>query len=110
MKTTYLKIYNILTLSERRGALVLFALMIAGMILETLGIGLIIPAITLMMQDDFVSKYPAVASMVNFMGNPSQKKLIAAAMLGLVGIYLFKNLFLAFLVVLLIFFFSTKGH
>jgi ABC-type multidrug transport system fused ATPase/permease subunit len=98
MKTTYLKIYNILTLSERRGALVLFALMIVGMILETLGIGLIIPATTLMMQDDLVSKYPAVASMVNFMGNPSQKELIAVAMLGLVGIYLFKNLFLAFLV------------
>ena len=98
MKTSYLKIYNILTLSERRGALVLFALMIVGMILETLGIGLIIPAITLMMQDDLVSKYSAVSSMVNFMGNPSQKELIAVAMLGLVGIYLFKNLFLGFLV------------
>jgi len=98
MKTTYSKSYNLLTLSERRGALVLFALMIVGMILETLGIGLIIPVLTLMMQVDLVSKYPAVASILNFMGNPSQKELVAAAMLGLMGIYLVKNLFLAFLV------------
>jgi ABC-type multidrug transport system fused ATPase/permease subunit len=97
MKTTYSKIYNILTLSERRGAFVLFALMIVGMILETLSIGLVIPVITLMMQDDFVSKYPVAVSILDFMGNPSQIELIAAAMLGLVGIYLFKNLFLAFL-------------
>jgi ABC-type multidrug transport system fused ATPase/permease subunit len=72
--------------------------MIVGMILEILGIGLIIPVITLMLQDDLVSKYPAVAPILNFMGSPSKKELIVAAMLGLVGIYLLKNLFLAFLV------------
>lgn len=60
MKLTYSKTYNLLTPKQRRGALVLFALMVVGMLLETLGVGLIIPVITLMMQSDLVSSYPEI--------------------------------------------------
>ncbi|MDO8208679.1 MAG: ABC transporter ATP-binding protein [Gallionella sp.] len=95
---TFAKIYALLTHTERRGAAVLFALMIVGMLLETLGVGLVIPAITLMMQGDLVARYPAIAPILGFLGKPSQRELITAAMLGLVGVYLVKNLFLAFLI------------
>jgi len=98
MKTTYTKIYNLLTPSERRGALVLLALMIVGMLLETLGIGLIIPVITLMMQGDLGVSYPVVANLFKYLGQPSQTDLIVFVMLGLVGVYFVKNLFLAFLI------------
>lgn len=94
----FAKIYDLLTPAERRGVLALFALMIVGMILETLGVGLIVPAMTLMMQGDHGARYPVIASIISFFGNPSQTELIAAAMLGLVGVYFIKNLFLGFLV------------
>lgn len=93
MKATYSKIYNLLTSSERRGALILLVLMMVGMLLETLGIGLIIPAITLMMQADL-----AITPILDYFGRPSKTVLITAVMLGLVGVYLVKNLFLAFLI------------
>lgn len=92
------KIHALLTPAERRSAMVLLALMMVGMLLETLGIGLIIPAITLMMQGDLVARYPIIESILSFLGNPSQTELISATMLGLVGVYLVKNLFLAFLI------------
>lgn len=95
---TFSKIHTLLTPSERRGAWVLFALMIVGMLLETLGIGLIIPAVTIMMQGDLVAQYPAIAPFIRFLGNPSQSGLVAAAMCGLVTIFLIKNIFLAFLI------------
>lgn len=98
MKTIYSKIYHLLTLSERKGALVLLILMMVGMLLETLGIGLIIPVITLMMQADLASSYPAIIPVLDYFGRPSQTVLITAVMLGLVGVYFIKNIFLAFLI------------
>ena len=86
-----------LTPVERRGATVLLVLMIVAMLLETLGVGLVIPALTFIMQSDLITRYPAIAS-IGFLGKPSQAELITAVMLGLVGVYLVKNIFLAFLI------------
>jgi ABC-type multidrug transport system fused ATPase/permease subunit len=96
--STFTKIHDLLTPSERRRAVVLLALMTIGMFLETLSVGLVIPAITIMMQGDLVARYPAIATILNFFGKPSQSELITAAMLGLVSVYLVKSLFLAFLI------------
>lgn len=90
------KIWSLLTPAERKSAIVLMGLMFIGMVLETLGIGLVIPVITLL-QDDLAARYPAVAPVLEWLGNPSQQALIVGAMLGLTGIYLAKNLFLALL-------------
>lgn len=96
LSTTH-KIWNMLTSAERRSAAVLLGLMLVGMVLETFGIGLMIPAIALLMQDDLAARYPAITPVLERLGNPGQKSLIVGAMLGLTGIYLVKNLFLAFL-------------
>ncbi len=77
------------------GSLLLLALMLVGMLFETLGIGLIILVITLMMQGDLVANYPTILSTLIFLGISSQVELITAVMLGLVGVYFVKNLFLA---------------
>lgn len=91
------KIHALLTPSERKSALILFGLMFIGMLLETLGVGLVVPLITLMMQDDLIARYPVLQPSLEFLGNPSQSQLIVGAMLSLIVIYLVKNLFLAFL-------------
>lgn len=75
----------------------LLGLMFIGMGLETLGVGLVIPAIALLTQSDYISEYPALLTILDALGNPSREALVIGGMLGLVGVYLIKNVFLAFL-------------
>jgi len=97
MTATASKIRSLLTPAERNSALALFGLMVVGMTLETLCTGLVIPAIALMMQQDLAATYPQFQPLLAALGNPSQAELIVNVMLGLVAIYLLKNLFLALL-------------
>ena len=92
------KVWNILTPGEQRSTLVLLALMLIGMVLETLGVGLVIPALALLTQSDIALRYPAFQPVLYALGNPSQQTLVIGGMLVLVGVYLIKALFLAFLV------------
>ncbi len=94
----FAKIKDLLTFGERRRTGVLTVLMVIGMLLETFGVGLVIPAISFMMQADIIAKYPEIAPIINMLGAHSQTELITLAMFGLIGAYLIKNLFLAFLV------------
>ena len=71
--------------------------MLIGMALETLGVGLVIPALALLTQNDLAHSYPALQSLLQALGNPSQQTLVIGGMLMLVGVYLIKALFLAFL-------------
>lgn len=82
----------LLTLEEKRKATILLILMLVGMFLETLSIGLIVPAITIMMQTEGSNTLP----FFNFLENIPKTDLIKYAMLALVIIYLIKNLFVAF--------------
>jgi ABC-type multidrug transport system fused ATPase/permease subunit len=50
-----------------------------------------------MMQQDLAATYPQFQPLLAALGNPSQAELILKVMLGLVAVYLLKNLFLAFL-------------
>jgi len=90
------KIWDVLTPSERKSALVLLGLMVIGMILETLGIGLVIPVIALLTQEDLAGQYPKLQPLLAALGHPSQQMLIVGGMLMLVGVYLIKALFLTF--------------
>jgi ABC-type multidrug transport system fused ATPase/permease subunit len=91
------KIYSNLTKADRKRAAVLLGLMVIGMGLETLGIGLVIPVISLLMQGDLVARYPQLEPLLVALGNPTQTQLIMGTMAALVGIYLIKTLFLGFL-------------
>lgn len=93
--TIVLKIKQILTQNERKRAAVLLGLMLIGMLLEMLGIGIIIPAMTLLMRSDTTAQMPIFESLFNF--NPNQTQLMIIVMTFLVIVYLVKNIFLAFL-------------
>lgn len=60
--------------------------------------GVIIQVLGLLTQADAARKYPALQSVLQVLGSPSQQTLVIGAMLLLVGVYLIKTLFLAFLV------------
>jgi len=91
------KLWHLLAPKQRRTAFALLMLMLVGMVLETLGIGLVIPALALMTQTDLAAKYPMLTPGLVRLGNPSHEHLVVAGMLTLFGIYLVKAIFLAFL-------------
>lgn len=96
-QSTLAKVWALLTRQQRKNAVALLGLMIIGMGLETLGVGLVIPVIALITDENLVKSYPRLQPALDFLGNPDQKTLIVGAMLSLVGIYLVKAVFLGFL-------------
>ncbi len=92
------KLWTLFSTEQRRVIIVLFCLMMIGMIMETMGIGLVIPALALITQDDLADKYPVLIPWLNIIGNPGREKLIISGMLVLVIVYTIKVLFLGFLV------------
>ncbi|MGZ3239759.1 MAG: hypothetical protein ACXWJK_05160, partial [Burkholderiaceae bacterium] len=69
---------------QRFAALLLLGMMFIGMLLETLSVGLVIPALALMTQSNLSIKYPAVATVLNKCGNPTHQQLIIVGMIALV--------------------------
>ena len=88
----------LLTESEKRTSYYLMVMMLVAMVLETLGVGMVIPALALLTQEDFGSQYPVLKSFSSYLGDPDHGTLVIIGMLILMGAYLIKGLFLAFLV------------
>jgi ATP-binding cassette, subfamily B, bacterial PglK len=88
------KLWFMLAPAQRRRGILLLGLMLVGMVLETLGIGVVIPVLALMTQSNPVVNYPALAPWLNLMDNPSHEQLVVFAMLALIGVYVVKVLFL----------------
>lgn len=91
------KIIQLLSPVEKRQAYLLLSLIIVGMFMEMLGLGMVIPLITVIAQENIVQTYPALAPFLVSLGNPSQSELLLIVMLALVAIYTVKNIFLAYL-------------
>lgn len=91
-------IWNSLTRQERRRAGIQLALSFVGMFLETLGIGMIIPTMVLLTQDDLAASYPVLQPTLDLLGNPSQTELIIGGMTALGLVFIVKNIYIAFLI------------
>jgi ABC-type multidrug transport system fused ATPase/permease subunit len=93
----YKKLWSLLKTNQRRNAFVLVVLMLFGMILETLGVSLVIPALAIMSSANLVVDYPLLDKFINIIGNPSKEKLIITGIIMLVCIFTIKTIYLAFL-------------
>lgn len=91
------RIWFLLPDSFKTKAVRLWLMMVSGALLEMMGIGLVIPVITVLTQPDVLLRNSTVAGLYQYVGRPSQQTLVVAIMLLLLSAYLFKNLFLAFL-------------
>jgi ATP-binding cassette, subfamily B, bacterial PglK len=91
------KIWALLTAAERRSAVLLLALMVVGMAFETLGIGVVVPAIALLSDPSFADGHPTLQAIVAAASASGPNTLVTWALLGLIAIYLIKTVFLAFL-------------
>jgi ABC-type multidrug transport system fused ATPase/permease subunit len=91
------KLLSLMTRAERRSALILLGLMLVGMVLETLGIGLVVPAVALMTRDDFLERAPALRHVVALFGTPRREQLVVGGMVALVIVSVVRTAFLSFL-------------
>jgi ABC-type multidrug transport system fused ATPase/permease subunit len=91
------KFWGLLTREQRRSAVVLLGLMLIGMVLETLGISSVMPALGLMTTRDVAAAHPRLAPLLAALGHPSQTQLVVGGMLALVLIFAIKAVFLGFL-------------
>lgn len=72
----------------------LLGLSVLGMVMETLGVGLVIPALAVITQPDIAMRYPQLAPFLHAVGDPSQLRLVVIGMLILVAVYAVKAVFL----------------
>jgi ABC-type multidrug transport system fused ATPase/permease subunit len=95
--TPIVKLWQLIPPDKHLGAIFVLSLSLVGMVLETLGIGLVIPMLALMTQGDIGSRYPQIRPVLDWLGNPPQERLVVIATLTLVGAYFVKTTFLGFL-------------
>ena len=91
----FLKIFSIFTPKELRYCAFLVAVMMVGAVLEAVGIGAILPLISLMGQEDFLSRHAAIADYAAKVGITTHAELIIGLSLLLILLYILKNLYLA---------------
>jgi ATP-binding cassette, subfamily B, bacterial PglK len=71
----------------------LLALMVVGSALEVLGIGLVLPVITTLVQPDAWSRYDILHQISDFLGNPPDRTLTLILLGCLISGYLVKNVY-----------------
>ncbi len=91
------KLWAIVPAGRRRAAGVLLGLTLVGTLLETLGIGVIVPVLGLLTARDLASTLPAWMSDAIAARQLTTEQLVVVAMLVLVGVWVVKAAFLAFL-------------
>lgn len=84
-------VWAILTKVERRRMIFILLMMLVGSVLETFSLGLVVPAVGLLIKPNYVQNFPSID---NFLGNPSEVQFAVIAMTSLVVIYLLKSAFL----------------
>jgi len=94
---TLRQIWDLLQPAQRRSAVALLVLMLVGMVLETLGIGLVIPALAFMTRTDVAVPSAGLGPLTGSLAHLSRAELVLSGMLLLVAVYAIKALFLAFL-------------
>ena len=72
----------------------LFPLLLVGMLLETLSVGMVIPAIGLLLEPNYLNDYRLDARPVlEFLGNPSEKQKVTLGLIALASVFVLKNTF-----------------
>jgi ABC-type multidrug transport system fused ATPase/permease subunit len=92
-----LRLLSLLDPGQGRRARHLLALMFVGMLLEMLGVGLVVPVIILLMQQDASAQPAAFRALLDGLGPMPRERLVACALLALVAVYAVKSGFLSFL-------------
>ena len=94
MLTTYQKINIIITKSRNKQMIFLIVLLFIGMILEIFGLGIILPILGIILDENMLNNYPKIVSRINYLGynNYDEIKIVLICLIPIV--YLIKTFFL----------------
>ena len=96
MTNSIKKILFLLDAQDRLRALRLLVLMFIAVFLETLGIGMILPILSLMVESDINNIHPLFSSLYIWLGSPSKFEFITFFLILMVLVFVFKNIFISF--------------
>ena len=97
MRTLLRKLSYLLNKREKRNAAILFALTWLGALLDVVGVGAIPAFVGVISMPERVLKFRAVRTVYDALGISSTKEMVMWAALGLIAIFVVKNLYLTFL-------------
>jgi len=90
------KLWHLMSRAQRRSAIGLVGFMLVGSVLETLGVGLVVPVLVVMSQSNPVERFPQLAAVLGPFANSSQSELLTAVMVVLVVTYAVKAAYLVY--------------
>ena len=97
MKKKYISLFNLLNTHQKKRLLLLLLLMILGALLETLGISLILPVISVILDPDSIFSSHAMLYIYNFLGMESSRDFLIFLCVVLMAVYILKNIYLYFM-------------
>ena len=68
------KLNFLITKRQRKVLVILTVLLLIGMFFEILGLGILVPVISLILDPDFIQKYPEAERVMAFLGGISQRE------------------------------------
>jgi len=92
----FLRAFTILSPKARRRMLLLFPVIIVGMALETLSVGMVLPALGILMSETYFEQFPSLSPILDYFGSPDHGDLVFWGLVGLASVFLVKNTFLFF--------------
>jgi len=97
MLETLKKINFLITKRQRKGLVILTMLLFVGMILEVFGLGILIPALSILLDPEIIEKTPVLHNIRDHFSELSNQSFLIIFLLSIVLIYFIKTLFLVFL-------------
>jgi ABC-type bacteriocin/lantibiotic exporter with double-glycine peptidase domain len=91
------KINFLITKRQRKGLVILTFLLFIGMIFEAFGLGILIPALSILLDPEVIDKTPSISFFKDFFPNLSNQNFLFFFLGIIVVIYFVKTLFLVFL-------------
>jgi ABC-type multidrug transport system fused ATPase/permease subunit len=76
--------------------LLLLPVIIVGMALETLSVGMVLPALGILMSKTYFEQFPTLSPVLDYFGRPDHGDLVFWGLVGLATVFFVKNIFLFF--------------
>jgi len=97
-RNRFLTYWGLLSPAYKLRSFWILTLTLIGTALETIGIGLVMPVVAVMTDENVSVRYPALKPLLAAVGHPPQQELVIFCVLLLLAFYVLKALFLAFMV------------
>ena len=97
MLSTLKKINFLITKRQRKGLITLTLLLFFGMILEVFGLGILIPALSILLDPEMIETSTSLSLIRSFFSQLSNQNFLFLILVFIVIIYFFKSLFIVFL-------------